>query len=108
MIKVNRRTRPSASAEFTTADQPADADLKQAKAAFAPVIQYRPVGTLTVNPRNARTHSERQMTQIAASIQEFGWLVPIVIDEAGAILAGHGRLAAARLLGATDVPVIEV
>jgi DNA modification methylase len=108
MMKANPRTRPSAPVANPDPNRPTDADLKKANAAFAPVIQRRPIGELTVNPRNPRTHTDRQIHQIAASIREFGWLVPIVIDEAGVILAGHGRLAAARLLGATDVPAIEV
>lgn len=57
--------------------------------------------------RNARTHSESQITQIAASIKEFGFLSPILIAEDNTILAGHGRLAAARKLGLTKVPCVK-
>ena len=56
--------------------------------------------------RNARTHSEAQIAQIAASIREWGWTTPILVDEDGTVLAGHGRLAAARQLQMTEVPVI--
>lgn len=56
---------------------------------------------------NARTHSEQQVAQIAASIREFGFLNPIITDGDGGILAGHGRLEAARLLGMDTVPVVE-
>lgn len=66
----------------------------------------RPVGWLRPNPRNARSHSERQITQLAASIEAFGFTAPIVADEDGNILAGHGRLAAAEALGLEQVPVI--
>lgn len=57
--------------------------------------------------RNARTHSESQIAQIAASIKEFGFLSPILIAEGNTILAGHGRLAAARKLGLTKVPCVK-
>lgn len=60
------------------------------------------------NPRNARTHSANQIRQIADSIREFGFVVPIVVDENRNILAGHGRLDAAKLLGLNHVPRIEV
>ena len=57
--------------------------------------------------RNARTHSESQIAQIAASIKEFGFLSPILIAEDNTILAGHGRLAAARKLGLKQVPCVK-
>lgn len=56
--------------------------------------------------RNSRTHSDAQVAQIAASIREWGWTTPILVDEAGGIIAGHGRLQAARLLKMTEVPVV--
>lgn len=58
--------------------------------------------------RNSRTHSDAQVAQIAASIKEFGWTNPILIDGKNGIIAGHGRLLAARKLGMNDVPVIEL
>jgi DNA modification methylase len=58
--------------------------------------------------RNPRTHSEAQVSKIAASIVEFGWTNPVLVDGANGIVAGHGRLAAARKLGLTEVPVIEL
>jgi Family of unknown function (DUF5681)/ParB/Sulfiredoxin domain len=66
------------------------------------------IDTLKANTRNARTHSKKQIRQIANSISAFGFVVPILIDENQVIIAGHGRLAAARLLGLPQVPVIEV
>ena len=56
--------------------------------------------------RNARTHSPEQIEQIAASIREWGFTVPVLIDEAGMIIAGHGRVLAAQQLGLLEVPVI--
>ena len=56
--------------------------------------------------RNARTHSEEQVAQIAASIKEWGWTTPVLVDTDGGIIAGHGRTMAARRLGMTEVPVM--
>lgn len=71
-------------------------------------IEYRPVDSLTPYARNARTHSGEQIAQIAQSIREFGFTNPILVDGANGIIAGHGRLAAARQLQMTEVPVIEL
>jgi DNA modification methylase len=71
-------------------------------------LHWIALDALRSNPRNARTHSKKQVRQIADSIQAFGFLVPIVADEAGLIIAGHGRHAAAQLLGLAQVPVIAV
>ena len=57
---------------------------------------------------NSRTHSDEQVAQIAASIKEFGWTNPILVDGQNGIIAGHGRLMAARKLGYKDVPTIEL
>ena len=57
---------------------------------------------------NARTHSEEQVAQICASIREFGFINPLLIDESGGIIAGHGRLAAAKILKMDEVPTIEL
>jgi ParB-like chromosome segregation protein Spo0J len=56
--------------------------------------------------RNPRTHSDEQIEQIAASIVEFGWTNPVLVDSDAGILAGHGRLAAAKRLGLEQVPVV--
>lgn len=71
-------------------------------------IEYRPLETLIPYARNPRTHSAAQVAKIAASIVEFGWTNPILVDGENGIIAGHGRLAAARQLGLGDVPVIEL
>jgi DNA modification methylase len=69
-------------------------------------IERWPLDRLLPYARNARTHSSAQVDQIAASMREWGWTNPILADERGSILAGHGRLAAAQKLGFTDVPVM--
>ena len=69
-------------------------------------VQKWPVDRLLPYVRNARTHSDEQVTQIAASIAEFGWTSPILTSSDGIIIAGHARLLAARKLGMTEVPVI--
>ena len=71
-------------------------------------IAYRAIGELVPDPRNARTHPKRQITQIAASIREFGFANPLLVDEQRRLIAGHGRLLAAKELGLSEVPVIEL
>jgi len=69
-------------------------------------VERRPVAALIPYARNARTHSDAQVAQIAASIKEWGWTTPVLIDPEGSIIAGHGRVMAARKLGLTEVPVM--
>jgi len=69
-------------------------------------VERWPVDCLVPYARNARTHSGAQVAQIAASIREWGWTNPVLCDEAGGLIAGHGRVLAARQLGIRDVPVI--
>ena len=69
-------------------------------------IETRLVADLIPYASNSRTHSDAQIAQIAASIKEFGWTNPILIDGDNTIIAGHGRLLAARKLGLEDVPAI--
>jgi DNA modification methylase len=69
-------------------------------------VQIWPIDRLLPYARNARTHSDEQVAQVAASIQEFGWTNPILVGGDGVIIAGHARLAAARKLGIAEVPVI--
>ncbi|MBX6382092.1 MAG: site-specific DNA-methyltransferase [Microbispora sp.] len=66
------------------------------------------VADLVPYARNARTHSDAQVAQIAASIREFGFTNPVLIDETGGLIAGHGRLLAARKLGMAEVPAVVV
>ena len=69
-------------------------------------IEYRKVSELLPYARNARTHSDAQVSQLAASIKEFGFNNPVAIDADGMILCGHGRVMAAKKLGLTEVPTV--
>jgi hypothetical protein len=69
-------------------------------------VERWPLTKLIPYARNARTHSDEQVAQIAASIREWGWTVPVLVDEEGTLIAGHGRVLAAQLLGITDVPTM--
>jgi len=71
-------------------------------------IEYRPVTGLAPYARNARTHSKHQVRQIADSIRAFGFTNPILIDNKNTIVAGHGRVRAAALLGMQQVPTIRL
>ena len=71
-------------------------------------IVQKPVDKLIPYINNSRTHSDEQVAQIAASIKEFGWTNPILVDGENGIIAGHGRLMAARKLGFIEVPTIEL
>jgi ParB-like chromosome segregation protein Spo0J len=71
-------------------------------------IAWRPLGELIPYARNPRTHTDAQVAQIAASIREFGWTNPVLVDAASGIIAGHGRVLAAHKLGLGRVPVIEL
>ena len=76
--------------------------------AGALAIEYRNIDSLIPYINNARTHSDEQVAQIAASIKEFGWTNPVLVDGDNGIIAGHGRVLAARKLEATEIPVIEL
>ena len=67
-------------------------------------VEKRPIASLIFYARNSRTHSDEQVGQIAASIRQWGWTVPVLIDEQGTLIAGHGRVLAAQRLGITEVP----
>ena len=71
-------------------------------------IEILPIDQLRPWPRNARTHSRKQIQQIAESIRRFGFTNPVLIDGENRILAGHGRVEAARQLGMTTVPCLRV
>ena len=71
-------------------------------------IEQRPIKDLIPYINNSRKHSDEQVAQIAASITEFGWTNPILVDGDSGIIAGHGRLLAARKLKMDKVPVIEL
>jgi len=71
-------------------------------------VTYRKLTDLIPYVRNARTHSDEQVAQLAGSIKEFGWTNPILVDEDGGIIAGHGRLLAAQRLKMDEVPTIQI
>ena len=89
---------------------PASAAIQSTNSAVARdlAVSWRPVTDLIPYARNARTHSDAQVAQVAASIREFGWTNPILVDGANGVVAGHGRLLAARKLRLDTVPVIEL
>jgi DNA modification methylase len=69
-------------------------------------VEIWPIEQLTANPRNARVHGPEQIEQIRASLREFGWTMPVLVRENGMLIAGHGRLEAAKLEGIREVPTI--
>ena len=83
-----------------------DQDLRQALGPAA--VEHLPTGAIRPNPRNARRHSRKQIEQLADSLRAFGFLCPVIIDEAEQLLAGHGRLVAAKALGLATVPCLRV
>ena len=72
------------------------------------IIEYKNTDSLIPYVNNSRTHSDEQVTQIASSINEWGFTNPLLIDEQGGIIAGHGRLMAANKLGLEQVPTITL
>jgi len=89
-----------------TADHLCELISGQAQGGLA--LTYRPIGDLIPYARNARTHSPAQVALIAGSIREYGFTNPVLVDGANGIIAGHGRVLAARQLGLASVPVIEL
>ena len=71
-------------------------------------VAYLPISQLRPDPGNARQHSRKQIRQIAKSIETFGFNVPILVDRDGAVIAGHGRLAAAKQIAWAEVPTIRL
>lgn len=79
----------------------------QTKLASSSRVEWAAIKSLRPSPKNARTHSRKQIRQIAESIRKFGFLNPVVVDDENMILAGHGQFEAARLEGLTDVPILR-
>src|SRR6201993_3072808 len=71
-------------------------------------VEFLPINSVAPYPRNPRTHPEANVAKLVASIKEFGWTTPILVDEENAILAGHGRLLAARALLMPQVPCLRI
>src|ERR1700712_1584259 len=83
--------------------------LTQAQAAIAELalaVTYRPLSQLTPDPKNARQHGKAQIKKLARGIGEFGFVMPILVDRSGGVIAGHARLVAAKRLGMAEVPTI--
>jgi ParB-like chromosome segregation protein Spo0J len=91
---------------MTKRKPPAGRKSKPALTWPADAVERRAVASLVPNARNARLHTETQIEQIAASIKEWGWTIPVLIDENGGIIAGHGRVLAAALLEIETVPAM--
>ena len=72
------------------------------------LVSYRTIGSLKDNPNNSRLHSKHQVRQIANSIKAFGFTNPVLLDKTNTVVAGHGRVAAARFLGMSEVPTIRL
>jgi DNA modification methylase len=103
-MSVRRRAPPNVVNAATTPSL--HVDVKLSKHWPANHVERRPIATLVPYARNARTHSDAQVAQLAASIREWGWTMPVLIDEEDGLIAGHGRVLAARLLGLEEVPVM--
>ena len=73
----------------------------------SPCTELVRIGTLRPNPRNARTHSKKQIALIKGSLEKFGQMKPVIVDDEDIILAGHGFVEAARLAGLTHVSIIR-
>ncbi|MBC8724559.1 hypothetical protein F6X37_24115 [Paraburkholderia sp. 31.1] len=69
-------------------------------------VERWPLERLQLATRNARSHPPEQVESLAGSLREFGWTIPVLVDDAGEVIAGHGRLLAARQIGLDDAPVI--
>jgi DNA modification methylase len=102
-FRIRQRCRPPAG---DTTVQNTDVELNSAMAQFKAEVVERRLAALKPSPRNARTHTKKQIHLIAESIRGFGFVAPILIDGSGEIVAGHGRYEAATLLGMTTVPVV--
>ena len=85
-----------------------DGQKRQSAAVRSLKIVYRPIEELKPEPSNPRTHSKKQIRQIANSIATFGFLCPVLVDADGNVIAGHGRLLAGSQLGMTEVPTVAV
>lgn len=91
--------------------QPAGQDFTWVRGVTAAIMtDFRSVATTSLqpHPRNARKHSKKQIRQIARSIETFGFTNPLLIDRDNVVIAGHGRLEAAKLIGLTEVPILRL
>jgi hypothetical protein len=108
MFGIRTRTRNALTTTSAKAPDASGADVLGWAARATLKIEYRPPASLNPAKRNPRTHGKRQVAQIEASIRQFGFVNPVLIDADGAIVAGHGRVEAAKSLGMTTVPTIRL
>jgi len=92
----------------TTRPENAEADATRQLPSSLPRPDLVAIDKLVPAPRNARTHSKKQLRQIAASIRQFGFTNPVLVNARLEVIAGHGRLAAARMVGLDEVPVLRI
>ncbi|RZA15096.1 MAG: DNA methylase N-4, partial [Proteobacteria bacterium] len=107
ITKIRRSTHKSVStAKKAATPRPPKAQVPDR--AGPPKVVLLPLASLEADPANARVHPDKHVRQIAASITAFGFNVPILIDHQNQVIAGHGRLLAAKLLGWPSVPTITL
>ena len=99
----NRKTAHKANHQNQT-----EARLNSAQAELIPILELVPIGDLKPSPKNPRTHSKKQIEQIKKSVLEFGFTSPALIDENNRLLAGHGRVEAAKLAGLISIPCVRL
>lgn len=99
---------PQVAPELDEYPAPDETQIELAELVADRPVVLKPIDLLIPYARNSRTHSDAHVAQIAASIREWGWTNPVLVDEGNGIIAGHGRVLAARKLGITDVPCIEL
>lgn len=107
MARLSTPLREHSPEPSTSKPSSADVDGPEASAAH-PAIEVRPIAALRPYATNARVHSAKQVKQLANSIQQFGFTNPVLISNNDEIIAGHGRVAAARLLGLAEVPTLRL
>lgn len=105
-IPVRRRQRPAPKPESERPAEVAPPDVTEALGVLALKVAYLPIDQIRPSARNARRHGKKQIHKIAASLRKFGFVSPLLVDEVCELIAGHGRLAAARLLDLKVVPTI--
>jgi ParB-like chromosome segregation protein Spo0J len=101
------KPKPKSSSKEAAAAPPAPAAAPTEPPTWpAYTVERKPIAWLKPSPRNARTHSKKQVEQLRSSLKRFGWTVPCLAREDGTLIAGHGRVEAAKLEGITEAPVI--
>ena len=101
-------TKRDSSASAARAARGTDSKDSRAKRSLDLKIETAPVASLRAYEKNARTHSDKQVAQIRASIERFGFVNPILVDDDNVVIAGHGRLEAAKLLGMAEAPIARL